>query len=303
MEWIKPDIAFPFDRYWKPAVIFSGLLILASITLLVYKIFVTKDFNWGTDFAGGTEIQVQFKTSPSLAEVRKTLAESGFENASVQTFGEEKEHEILIRVKETSEKGRSISGILLNSLREKFKDLDPVLRRVDEVGPKVGKELKINGFVSMFLAMVGILVYVWFRFTPQFAPGAIIALIHDIIITVGVFTILNHEFELPIVAALLTIVGYSVNDTIVVYDRIRDNMKKARRGNLTEVVVKSLNETLSRTLLTSLTTFLVVFALFVYSTGSLQDFASVLMIGIIVGTYSSLFIATPSFIWLESRRS
>jgi len=302
MQFIKSDISLNFDEYWKLALWISLGAIILSLFLLTYKIFVAKNFNVGTDFAGGTEIQVQFSQQPELSQVREVLKKVGFGNASVQTFGGEEDNEILIRVKETSKKGESISSGMMSALKADFEKLNPHLRRVDEVGPKVGRELTINGIVSMFLAMLGILIYVWFRFTPQFAPGAIFALIHDIIITVGVFTLLNHEFELPIVAALLTIVGYSVNDTIVVYDRIRDNMKKARRGNLTEVVVKSLNETLSRTLLTSLTTFMVVFALFVNSQGSLKDFAFVLMIGILVGTYSSIFIATPTFVLLESRR-
>jgi len=303
MEFIKPGIALEFSKYWKPAAFLSGLLMTFSLVLLFFTIFVSKTFNWGTDFAGGTEIQIQYAAMPEISEVRKILNDAGFGEASVQTFGGEGDREVLIRVRETSGKDRSISSLIMQALKRQQKNLAPTLRRVDEVGPKVGRELKINGIISMFLAMLGILVYVWFRFTPQFAPGAILALVHDIVITLGVFTILGHEFELHIVAALLTIGGYSVNDTIVVYDRVRDNMKKARRGNLTEIVVKSLNETLSRTLLTSLTTFLVVFALFLYSRGSLQDFASVMMIGIIIGTYSSLFVATPLFVWLESRRS
>lgn len=302
MQIIKPDISINFDRMWPLATAISAFLGIILVGLVSYRIFVIKNFNWGTDFAGGTSIQVQFKEDFNISGVRDTIKEAGFPNPGVSQFGEKEEREVLIRIKEVSQEGKSVSETILSALRNTFGKENVILREVDAVGPKIGRELQVKGFISMLLAMLGILIYIWFRFTPQFAPGAIIALIHDICITVGIFSFFGLEFELTTVAALLTIVGYSVNDTIVVYDRIRDNLKRTRRGDLVSVVVKSLNETLSRTLLTSLTTFLVVLALFIYSRGGIQNFAFVLMVGIIVGTYSSLFIATPTFVWLEKRR-
>ena len=303
MEVIKSDTQIPFDKLWVPALTVSGILVLLSLMILVYQMLIKNDFNWGTDFAGGTEVQIKFDKNVDLGLVRKTLAQAGFPKADVVQYGDVEEHELLIRVLETSEKDKSISNQMVEALKAEFGKSSLELRRVDEVGPKVGHELKTSGFISMFMAMLLILIYIWFRFTPRFAPGAIIAIFHDIIITMGVFAFVHHQFELSTVAALLTIVGYSINDTIVVYDRIRDNMKRTRKGNLVEVVVKSINETLSRTLLTSLTTLFVVFALFIYARGGIQDFAFILMVGIIVGTYSSIFIATPFLVFLEKRKA
>jgi preprotein translocase subunit SecF len=274
------------------------------LAILIYRTGFAEgpeQFNWGIDFAGGTELQIKFQETVAISEVREVIGQAGYEKTTVNRFGGEAENEILVRLTQSSEEGHSISSKLMEALTQKYGDKVSLLR-VDEVGPKVGRELKWSGAISMLLALLGIMLYVWFRFTPQFAPGAIIALIHDIIITMGVFAFLNLEFDLSDVAALLTIVGYSVNDTIVVYDRIRDNLKRTRRGNLTEVVVNSLNQTLSRTLLTSLTTFIVVLSLFLNTQGGIRNFAFVLMIGIIVGTYSSLFVAAPTLVFLESRK-
>lgn len=302
VEFFKPTFRIDFNKFWKMGIAISVIACLFAASTIIYRLYISKDFNWGTDFSGGTELQVQFKTDTDVGIVRSHLAKGGFPNAQVVNFGDVADHEVLIRIAEVSEKGNNLAQDIVGVLTKEFGEGSLSLRRVDEVGPKVGRELKINAFLSLILASFGILVYVWFRFTPEFAPGGVIALFHDVLISAGVYVFLNHEFDLPIVAALLTIVGYSINDTMVIYDRIRDNMIKRRTGSLAEVVNDSVNETLSRTILTSFLTMLVVVALFIESYGGIRDFALVLFVGIITGTWSTIFVATPSVIWLSERK-
>lgn len=302
VEFFKPGFRIDFNKYWKPGIAVSIVACIFSLATIFYRLQISKDFNWGTDFSGGTELQVQFKTDTDVGVVRSYLAKGGFPNAQVVNFGDADDHEALIRIDEVSEKGKNLAQEIVGVLTKEMGEGSLNLRRVDEVGPKVGRELKINAFLSLILASFGILLYVWFRFTPEFAPGGILALFHDVLISAGVFVFLNHEFDLPIVAALLTIVGYSINDTMVIYDRIRENMIKQRTGNLAEVVNDSVNETLSRTILTSFLTMLVVISLFIESYGGIRDFALILLVGMISGTWSTIFVATPSVIWLNNRK-
>jgi len=302
VEFFKPTFRIDFNKLWKLGITISVIACTLSIGTIFYRLYVSKDFNWGTDFSGGTELQVQFKNDIDIGVVRSHLAKGGFPTAQVVNFGDAVDREALIRIAEVSEGGKNPSQEMMAVLTKELGEGSVTLRRVDEVGPKVGRELKINAFISLILASFGILLYVWFRFTPEFAPGGILALFHDVLVAAGVFVFLNHEFDLPIVAALLTIVGYSINDTMVIYDRIRENMKKERTGNLAEVVNNSLNETLSRTILTSLLTMFVVVALFIESYGGIRDFALILFVGLISGTWSTLFVATPTVIWLGNRK-
>lgn len=303
MEFIRPNINIPFDKLFKPMLIFSAALTTLAIVLIFSKMFVTKTFNWGPDFAGGTEVQLRFVHDPDLAKIRDVVTKAGFQDPAVSSFGGAETREVLVRVAQTSTKEVSISNKMMGALQAGIGNDEVTLLRIDEVGPKVGFDLKINAVISLVIANFLIFIYVWHRFTPAFAPGGILALVHDVFIAWGAYTFLNLPFDLTTVAALLTIVGYSNNDTIIIYDRIRDHMKRARRADFIPVVVKSLNETLSRTILTSTLTFVVVLAQFIFSKGGIRDFAFIMLVGIFVGTYSSIFVATPVLIWLEKRRA
>jgi preprotein translocase subunit SecF len=219
----------------------------------------------------------------------------------VQRFGDDT-NEFLIRVQETG-KGKQLSGMISGSLNMVYGEEMVDLRRVEMVGPQVGKDLRQKGILSLVYAMIGILIYISWRFELRFAIGAIIALMHDVLITLGAFSLTGREIDLPIIAAFLAIIGYSLNDTIIVYDRIRENYGKHKKKGFSEVVNRSINETLSRTILTSGTTLMVVLALFFFGGGVIHNFAFALLIGILVGTYSSVFVASPVLIFWDDYRS
>jgi preprotein translocase subunit SecF len=217
----------------------------------------------------------------------------------VQSFGDSSFHEFLIRVEGEEKELDKLTKSIQKTLEEKYGKDTHEIRRIDIVGPKVGSELRRDGFYSIIYALVGILIYIAFRFDYKFSPGAVAALIHDVVITLGIFSLLQYQFTLSTIAALLTIIGYSLNDTIVVYDRIRETMGKLKGTVLESVINKALNETLSRTLLTSLTTLIVVAMLLIFGGSVIRDFAFALMIGVLVGTYSSIFIASPVLINMD----
>jgi preprotein translocase subunit SecF len=247
------------------------------------------------DFAGGTLTQIKFKKSVTINQLRKTMGK----NVSIQNFGENNEY--LLRFPQTSSDTSGLAKEIKEKLTKAFGKDSFEIRRIEMVGPKIGKDLREKGLLSIIVALIGILIYISVRFEFRFALGAIIALCHDVLITLGVFSLLNKEIDLTTLAAFLTIVGYSLNDTIIVYDRIRENMKKYVKGNFPNIINRSVNETLSRTILTSGTTLFVVLALFIFGGGVIHDFSLALLIGIVVGTYSSIYIASPVLIFFEKK--
>ncbi|MDX8401145.1 MAG: protein translocase subunit SecF [Mariprofundaceae bacterium] len=299
MQLIRPDTNIDFIGKRRIALAISGLMILASLAAIAFK-----GLNFGIDFTGGTLVEVKFQTPPAIAEVRKAISPKGYGNAIIQEFGAP--DEIMIRVQnKDGEKSSAISTAILTALKEAFGKDGVEMRRVEYVGPQVGKELTRAGILAVLIAMLAILAYVTIRFEFRFALGADAALLHDITIVVGLFAITGKEFTLPVIAALLTVIGYSLNDTIVVFDRIRENLaanrKRKNPAPETEVVNRSINQTLARTLMTSLTTLLVVAALFLLGGEVIHDFAFALIAGIIVGTWSSIYVASPIMLALAGR--
>ncbi|HEY5674526.1 MAG TPA: protein translocase subunit SecF [Malonomonas sp.] len=298
MQLIKPDTNFDFIGKRKLAMILSAILILVGITSLV----VNGGPKYGIDFAGGTLVQVKFSKATDAAEVKKSLSGLDLGNPVVQYFGEDQD-EFMIRVEKSSAELQGFSLQILTALEQTYEKGNVDVRRVEMVGPQVGKDLRNKGLQALLYALLGILVYVSWRFEFRFAVGAIIALAHDVMITLAAFSIFGKEIDLPIIAAFLAIIGYSLNDTIIVYDRIRENLGKHHKESFVFVVNRSINETLSRTLLTSGTTLLVVLALFVLGGGVIHNFAFAMLVGILVGTYSSIFVASPILIYWEERKA
>ncbi len=278
-------------------------MMISAIAILVgvASLLVRGGLNYGIDFAGGTMVQVRFAKAVESDDVRQALATIGMGEASIQQFEGDEAHEFLIRVEKSKSGLVGLSDEIRTVLDQNFAAENVDIRRVEMVGPKVGKDLRRQGMLAIIYALIGILIYVTVRFEFRFALGAIVALAHDVMITVGVFALLDKEFSLPILAALLAIVGYSLNDTIVVYDRIRENMKGTGKANFINIVNASINQTLSRTILTSLTTVLVLISLFVLGGGVIHDFAFAMIVGVLVGTYSSVFIASPVVISMQSK--
>lgn len=286
MDFIKPDINVDFVSRRRIAIICSLVAALIGVGSLVVK----GGPLYGIDFSGGTLVQVRFDQAPDVGEIRKALGEAGLGSSVIQSLGEDK---VAIRLKSQEGQADSVSDDLFGILVNQFGQERVSLELVEMVGPQVGADMRRKGMLSILYAMVGILIYVTFRFQFRFALGAIAALVHDIMITVGVFSLFNKEFSLPVIAALLTIIGYSLNDTIVVYDRIRENIRRMPKEKLAVVVNNSINQTLSRTILTSGTTLLVVGCLFVLGGEVIHDFSFALIVGVMVGTYSSIYIASP----------
>jgi len=299
MEFIKPGTKIDFLGIRRFAFGFSGLVIAASII----SIILHGGLNYGIDFAGGTLVQVKFSQPTQVEAIKENLASIGLDRSLVQRFGERGENEYLIRVEKSVSDLGGLSGQIEATLREAYGKDGVEVRRTEMVGPKVGEDLRKKGILAIVYALIGILIYITWRFESFiFALGAVVALAHDVMITVGAFSIANKEFTLPIVAAILTIIGYSLNDTIVVYDRIRENRRRMRRESFAKVINASINETLSRTLLTSFTTLIVVVVLFIYGGGVIHDFAFALMVGVLVGTYSSIFVASPIILTWQQRK-
>ena len=280
----KQEIDFLGKR--KIALIFSSLLIITSIASLAIN-----GLKLGIDFTGGTLVEVGYKQSADLGVLRNALSEAGFSNATVQNFGSTKD--VLIRLK--PQDGVSNAELSTKILSAVNKDTaEPAdLRRVEFVGPQVGEELADDGGLALLYSMFGILIYVAWRFEYKFSLGSVAALVHDVIITLGCFSLLQMEFDLTVLAAILAVIGYSLNDTIVVYDRIRENFRTLRKDTSANIMNISLNQTLSRTLMTSLTTALVLVALALLGGEIIHNFAIALLIGVGIGTYSSIYVASP----------
>ena len=284
-------------RYKERAIAVSLTLILISLGSMVYNKITTGGlFNYGVDFAGGTLIQIRFETPPDIDMLRKALKEAGFRDFTIQSFGSP--NEVLIRTPQSTGALRGLQEKAKAAIAKIYKDKFEI-RRVEMVGPKVGRELKRKGLKAIILSLIAMLIYITWRFEFRFALGAIIALFHDVTITAGIFALFRLQMDLEILAALLTILGYSINDTIVVYDRIRENIAKGKGSSIEETINISINETLSRTLLTSLTTLFAVLSLLILGNEVIRGFALALTIGIIVGTYSSIFIASPIVVYWQ----
>jgi len=271
------------------------LAVLFSLTLLIVSIgsLATRQLNWGLDFTGGTLVEVHYSETVSLNELRETLGTQGYAGAIVVSFGTDRD--VLIRLPQgySDQEGAALLTLLQNNFEGEV-----VLRRIEFVGPQVGDELREQGGLAMLLALALVMLYIAFRFQLKFAVGAVIALVHDVIITLGFFSIVGMEFDLTVLAALLAVIGYSLNDTIVVSDRIRENFRKLRRSDPVEVINISLTETLGRTLVTSLTTLLVLLSLALFGGEMINGFAIALIVGVAVGTYSSIYVAANALLML-----
>jgi len=279
-----PNIDFVNRRHL--AMIFSSILLIASIASLSIQ-----GLKLGIDFTGGTLIEVGYQQTADLEEIRAKLNEANYHGTNVQYFGSDTE--VLIQLEPQQVTSAKLSSSIIHMLGE---DID--VRRVEFVGPKVGEELTNDGGLAMLYALIGILIYVAFRFEYRFALGSIAALIHDVIIVLGVFSALQIEFDLTVLAAILAVIGYSLNDTIVVFDRIRENFLSTRHVDPKPIINDALNQTLSRTIMTSLTTLLVLFALFYLGGEVIHSFAGALLIGVVIGTYSSIYVASSMILAL-----
>lgn len=289
----NPKFNIPFVKLFPMTALMSVILVFGSLIL-----FFSKGLNYGVDFRGGAELQIKFEKNVSLEDVRKSLDSSGFTNSQVQSIGEETDYEYLVKVA-SNEDLNIVTEKISTMFRETFKESGLDIRKTDIVGPKAGEQLRNSAFQALIWSFLLIMVYIGLRFDFEFAPGAVVALIHDVIIVVGIFSLTGKEFSLQIVGALLAIVGYSVNDTVVVYDRVRENIEKKGSAKLAEIIDLSINETLTRTILTSLTTLFVAIVMYALGGGVIHDFFFAMSLGIIIGTYSSIFIATPMILLLE----
>ena len=275
-----------FSLFYKKLNVLSLILISLSISFLLFK-----GLNLGVDFKGGTLIEIRTENSNiNIAEIRQSFLNMNLGDVTVKKFGQKNDYLVKIEMKETDDENfiKSINDKLSSDLGSQIN-----FRRVENVGPKVSNELLRDGLLAISLSLAAMLFYIWIRFEWQFSLGAIIALIHDVIITVGIFSFLSYEVNLSIVSALLTIVGYSMNDTVVIFDRIRENLKKYSKISTSDICDTSINETLSRTLITSVTTLLALLSIYIFGGEILKGFSFAMIIGVIVGTYSSIFVAAP----------
>jgi preprotein translocase subunit SecF len=275
------------------AVIFSLVLVAASFFL-----FFTKGLNYGVDFRGGAEIQVKFSDKIDMGLLRSELDDK-FNSSSVQQIGENTQNELLIKVSGSEENLNTVTDEITKMLMTEFAAINPTIQKTDIVGPKAGEQLRISGFQALIWALLMIMIYIALRFDYKYSPGAIVALIHDVVIIVGIFIVMDKEFSLQIVGALLAVIGYSVNDTVVVYDRVRENEAKDVQSSLTTNINNALNETLSRTMLTSFTTLVVSGTMFAMGGGVIHDFFFAITLGVVIGTYSSLFVAAPTILFFD----
>ena len=280
---LRKDIKFSY--FYKKFNILSLILIIFSILALLFK-----GLNMGVDFKGGTLIELRVENQIKISEIRQSFLKMNLGDITVKKFG--KKNDYLAKIEITN----SNDDNYIKSINEKLSaDLGSVVnfRRVENVGPKVSNELLKDGLLAIMLSLTAMLFYIWIRFEWQFSLGAIAAIVHDVVITLGIFSILSYEVNLSIVAAVLTIVGYSMNDTVVIFDRIRENLRKYSKISILEISDLSTNQTLSRTVITSLTTLLALFSIFIFGGAILKGFSFAMIVGVVVGTYSSIFVATP----------
>jgi preprotein translocase subunit SecF len=297
MELIKPGTNIPFTKYRHIAV---GLSSVVNLLVLV-ALFVTGP-ELGVDFAGGTVVQLKFSHKVSIADIRAALGPLGTGETVIQDFGETGSNEFLVRLEKTAVEIGALGEQLRSGLTQHFGANQFEIRRIESVGPKVGRELRRQGAWTVIAATVMMGAYIWLRFELRFGLGAVVALIHDVLVTIGALMLAHYEFDLTIIAALLTIVGFSVNDTVIVCDRVRENMRKIRRESLESIINMSINETLSRTIITTGTAIMVLIALFLLGGGVIRPFAFALLVGFFSGVYSTIFIASPVILFWEKRQ-
>ncbi|MFW6077152.1 MAG: protein translocase subunit SecF, partial [Hyphomicrobiales bacterium] len=282
IRFVPDDTKIPFMRYSRAGFIGAMVAVLASIAL-----FVAIGLNYGIDFEGGTLVEIRTEQPADLNELRSRLSGLGLGDFELQEFGQPTD--VLIRIK-TAAGGEEVQQQQIAEVRQALgEDID--YRRIEVVGPKVSGELTRDGIIAVLLALAAVLIYIWFRFEWQFSVGTIISLVHDVVVTIGVLTILRYEFNLASIAALLTIVGYSLNDTVVVFDRIRENLRKYKQMPLSDLIDLSLNQTLPRTLMTSVSTLIALFSLYFFGGEVLRSFTFTMIFGIFIGTFSSIFIS------------
>lgn len=285
----RPDLPFVALR----KVLFAVSAVLVSVSLFLFFI---RGLNYGTDFLGGIKLQYLFSQEVSEEELRTVLGELNLKNLDIIRYGDPKERRLIVKIAKPSEESASAASLITPKLAEKF-GMGVILEMEETVGPKVGAELRRKAVLAILFSLFCILIYTGFRLDFQFAPAAILALFHDVMIPVGVFSLLGLEFDLTILAALLTIVGFSINDSIVVFDRIREHARLINPDTLEEVVNQSLNETFSRTILTSLTVFFVVVILYLFGGATIKGFAFALILGTILGSFSTFSVVCPAYIW------
>lgn len=285
MRFLSKQPDFRFMAHRRLTTMISAVFILISLGSLAVR-----GLEFGIDFTGGTLIEMGYPQAVELEEVRSALTQAGFKSAVAQHFGTSRDVLVRIAPREDIDKAELSSQVLRTLKDAAGTELE--MRRVEFVGPQIGEELAEQGGLAMIIALCGILIYVSFRFQWKFAAGSVIALFHDVIITMGYFSVLGLEFDLTILAALLAVIGYSLNDTIVVFDRVRENFRKLRKGSTIEITEVSLNQTLSRTVMTGVTTLLVLVALLIFGSELIEGFSVALIVGVVVGTYSSIFIAS-----------
>ena len=278
------DNKFNFSSKFRVANIFSLILFVTSVLFILFK-----GLNYGIDFKGGTLIELR-ASSTGASEIRTALNKMDLGDVNVKNFGQEGDY--LIKVEQKENDGNKIIPQIKENLSENLKT-EINFRRVENVGPKVSSELLQSGIIAISLSLVAMLFYIWIRFEWQFSIGSIIALFHDVVITLGIFSVLSLEINLSIIAAVLTIVGYSMNDTVVIYDRIRENLNKFNRLNIKEIADLSINDTLARTIITSVTTLLALLSIFILGGEILKGFSFAMILGVVIGTYSSIFVASP----------
>lgn len=293
LKLVPADTGIEFIKLRMIAYVISAALVLASVVL-----FVTNGLNFGIDFRGGTMIEIGTETPADIGDMRARLSALNLGDVQVQEFGAPTD--VLIRVEQQAQSAASDQNVVEAIRAELGEGVE--YRRVEVVGPKVSSELVEAGTLAVLISVILMLVYIWFRFEWQFSVGAVLALVHDVALTIGIFSILQLEFNLSIIAAILTIVGYSMNDTVVVYDRVRENLRKYKRLELGHLLDKSINETLSRTVMTSVTTLLALASLYVFGGEVIRGFTFAMMWGVLVGTYSSIFIASPLLMVLGVKR-
>ncbi len=280
------DYNINFSSKFKAANVFSLFIFIISVLFILFK-----GLNYGIDFKGGTLIELRSDSNKiNISEIRSSLNSMNLGDVNVKEFG--KKGDFLIKVEQKTENNNQLISEIKKNLVNKL-NAEINFRRVENVGPKVSSELLQSGIIAISLSLAAMLFYIWIRFEWQFSVGSIIALFHDVIITIGIFSILSLEINLSIIAAVLTIVGYSMNDTVVIYDRIRENLNKHTRLNISDFANLSINETLSRTVITSLTTLLALFAIYILGGEILRGFSFAMILGVLVGTYSSIFVAAP----------
>lgn len=299
MKLLKEDLNLDFMGHRRIAAVVSSLVIAAGII----GFFTLGGLNYGIDFRGGTIVQVQFETPQDIGALRDALTADNIGSFTLQTFGEETENEYLISVANADEahlsEGEGAAQVIEKTLTSKFQGAS--IRRVESVGPKVGEELKAKAWEAILFSILAILLYVWMRFQWRYGIGSVVALIHDVLVVLTLFVFTGKEITLPVVAAILTVAGYSINDTIVIFDRIRENYLRFQKKKGLEIMNESINQTLTRTLLTSGTTMFVLVSIFVFGGEIINDFAFALLVGVLVGTYSSIYIASPVLLFLNQR--